>query len=219
MNFVTGPPVSFTPCAPAPSLSADLLIHNDKSRMPQRPPALEQDLLDGGSLPCGVYQLVTNEKGGATMTAKRFWRPFVFASLAASLGLLAAPAGPSVTWAASAATSAPAPLAVQTPTTLDSYLAYAEDLLNVEAMKMRAPAVADVQLTIGKDGAVRQAAIERLEGPAALREQISSMLRQMKFPPLPANANADVLVVDATVAFDYPGPGMLDHFGQLPRSR
>ena len=84
---------------------------------------------------------------------------------------------------------------------------------------MRTPAVADVQLTIGKDGAVRQVEIERLEDPAAMREQISSMLSQMKFPPLPADANADVLAVDATVAFDYPGPGMLDRFGRLPSSR
>jgi hypothetical protein len=154
------------------------------------------------------------------MTAKRFWRPFVMASLAASIGLLAAPVGPRVAWAASrAATPAPQVLTVQTPTTLDSYLAYVGDKLNVEAMKMRTPAVADVKLTIGKDGSVRQTEIESLEGPAALREQISSMLSQMKFPPLPADANADVLVVDATVAFDYPGPVMLDRFGRLPNSR
>jgi hypothetical protein len=154
------------------------------------------------------------------MTAKRFWRPFVMASLAASIGLLAAPVGPRVAWAASrAATPAPQVLTVQTPTTLDSYLAYVGDKLNVEAMKMRTPAMADVKLTIGKDGSVRQADIERLEGPAALRERISSMLSQMKFPPLPADANADVLVVDATVAFDYPGPVMLDRFGRLPNSR
>jgi hypothetical protein len=154
------------------------------------------------------------------MTMKRFWRPFAIGSLAASIGLLAAPVGPRVAWASSrAATPAPQVLTVQTPTTLDSYLAYVEDLLNVEAMKMHTPAVADVKLTIGKDGSVRQADIERLEGPAARREQISSMLSQMKFPPLPADANADVLVVDATAAFDYPAPNMLDHFGQLPRSR
>jgi hypothetical protein len=62
------------------------------------------------------------------MTAKRFWRPFVIASLVASIGLLAAPVGPSVTWAASAAaTSEPQPLTVQTPTTLDSYLAYMDN--------------------------------------------------------------------------------------------
>jgi hypothetical protein len=151
------------------------------------------------------------------MSAKRFWRPFVIASLTASMGLLAAPVGPSVAWAA--ATPAPRVLTAQTPTTVDSYLAYVEDLLNVEAMKMHTPAVADVQLTIGKDGAVRQAEIKRLEGPTALRERISSMLSQMKFPPLPADANADVLVVDATMASDYPGPGMMDHLGRLPSSR
>jgi hypothetical protein len=65
------------------------------------------------------------------MTEKRCWRPFVLAALVASIGLLAAPVGPSVTWAAAAtATSAPPPLTVQTPTTLDSYLAYVEDVLN-----------------------------------------------------------------------------------------
>jgi hypothetical protein len=74
----------------------------------------------------------------------------------------------------------------------------AEDLLNVEAMKMRTPAVADVKLTIGIDGSGQQAQIERLEGPAALRDRISSMLSQMKFPPLPADANADVLDGDGT---------------------
>jgi hypothetical protein len=102
---------------------------------------------------------------------------------------------------------------------LDSYLAYVGDVINVEAMKMHTSGVADVKLTIGKDGSVQQTAIERLEGPPALRDQISSMLSQMKFPPLPAAVNADVLVADATVAFDYPGPNMLDHFGRLSRSR
>jgi outer membrane biosynthesis protein TonB len=154
------------------------------------------------------------------MTEKRFWRPFVIASLVASIGLLAVPVGPSVTWAASAAaTSEPQPLTVQTPTTLDSYLAYVGNLINVEAMKMHTSGVADVKLTIGKDGSVQQTAIERLEGSPALRDQINSMLSQMKFPPLPAAVNADVLVADATVAFDYPGPNMLDHFGRLSRSR
>jgi outer membrane biosynthesis protein TonB len=154
------------------------------------------------------------------MTEKQFWRPFVIASLVASIGLLAVPVGPSVTWAASAAaTSEPQPLTVQTPTTLDSYLAYVGNLINVEAMKMHTSGVADVKLTIGKDGSVQQTAIERLEGSPALRDQINSMLSQMKFPPLPAAVNADVLVADATVAFDYPGPNMLDHFGRLSRSR
>jgi hypothetical protein len=164
--------------------------------------------------------LVTSEKGESTMTVKQFWRPFVIASLVASIGLLAAPVGPSVTWAASAtATSEPPPLTVQTPTTLDSYLANLEDVLNVEAMKVHTSGVADVKLTIGKDGSVQKTEIERLEGPAALRDQITSMMSQVKFPPLPADAKADVLVVDATVAFNYPGTGMLDRFGRLSRSR
>jgi Gram-negative bacterial TonB protein C-terminal len=154
------------------------------------------------------------------MTENRFWRPFVMASLVASIGLLAVPVGPSVTWAApAAATSAPQVLTVQTPTTLDSYIAYVQDVLNVEAMKVHTSGVADVNLTIDKDGSVRQTKIERLEGPAALRDQITSMMSQTKFPPLPADANADVLVVDATVAFHYPGTGMLDRFGRLSRSR
>jgi Gram-negative bacterial TonB protein C-terminal len=154
------------------------------------------------------------------MTEKRFWRSLVMASLVASIGLLAVPVGPSVTWAAPAATtSAPPPLTVQTPTTLDSYLAYVEDVLNVEARKVHTSGVADVQLTIGKDGSVRQTQIERLEGPAALRDQITSTLSRLQFPPLPADANADVLVIDATVATNYPGTGMLDRFGRLSRSR
>ena len=153
------------------------------------------------------------------MTEDRFWRPFVIASLVASLGLLAAPVGPSVTWATPAATSASPVLTVHTPTTLDSYLAYVQERLNVEAMKVHTPGVADVKLTLGNDGAVRQTEIERLEGPAALHERIMSMISQMQFPPLPADAHADVLVIDATVAFNYPGAGMLDRFGRLSHSR
>jgi hypothetical protein len=97
------------------------------------------------------------------MTAKRLWRPFVIASLVTSIGLLSAPVGPSVTWAASvSATSAPQVLTVQTPTTSDSYLAYVEDRLNMEALKLHTSGAADVQLTIDKDGSVQQTAIERL---------------------------------------------------------
>jgi hypothetical protein len=183
-----------------------------------------QDLLDKLSSPFGdatglsTLSHVTSQKGGSSMTEKRFWRPFVIASLVASIGLLAAPVGPSVTWASSAATPAPQALTVQTPTTLDSYIAYVEDKLNAESMTVHTSGVAHVKLTIGKDGSVRQTEIERLEGPATLRDRIKSVLSQMKFPPLPAAANADVLVVDATVAFNYPGTAMLDRFGRLSRS-
>jgi hypothetical protein len=53
----------------------------------------------------------------------------------------------------------------------------------------------------------------------ARRERISSRLSHLQLPPLPADANADVLVVDATVAFNYPVTGMLDRFGRLPCRR
>jgi hypothetical protein len=117
------------------------------------------------------------------MTEKRFWRPSVMASLVAAIGLLAAPVSPSVTWAASAAaTSAPQVLIAQTPTTLDSYLAYLQDRLNAEAMKVHTPGVANVKLTIGKDGSVQRTEVERLEGPSALHDQITSMISQINFP-------------------------------------
>ena len=171
------------------------------------------------------------------MAEKRFWRPFVIASFVASVGLLATPVGTSVTWATShdkpqmmqkkptmkapaqpaAAMPAPQVLTVQPPTTLDSYVSYVGDQLNVESMKVPTSGVADLKLTIGKDGSVQQTEIVRLEGPAALRNQIMSMLSQMKFLPLPANANVDVLVVDATVAFNYPGSDLMDRMGQRAR--
>jgi hypothetical protein len=88
-------------------------------------------------------------------------------------------------------------------------------VLNGEAMKVHPSGMAEVKLTIGKDGSVQQTAIERLDGPPARREQLSSRLSQVTLPPLPAAANADVLVVDATVATNYPGNGMLDHFGRF----
>jgi hypothetical protein len=57
----------------------------------------------------------------------------------------------------------------------------------------------------------------RLEGPAALRDQITSTVSQLKFPPLPADVNADVLVVDTTLAFNYPGLDLMDRFSRLPQ--
>ena len=53
--------------------------------------------LAGTRIGLSTASLVTSEKGGLTMTEKRFWRPFVMALLVASIGLLAAPVGPSVT--------------------------------------------------------------------------------------------------------------------------
>jgi hypothetical protein len=77
--------------------------------------------------------------------------------------------------------------------------------------------MADVKLTIGKDGGVRRTDIVRLEGPPTLRDQIASLVSQLNLPALPADVNADVLVVDTTVAFNYPGTDLMDQFSRLPQ--
>jgi outer membrane biosynthesis protein TonB len=172
------------------------------------------------------------------MAEKRFLRPFVIVALAALVGLLAALVAPSMTWAtshekprtmdkkptmkpgAAPAETMPAPvLTTPTPTTLEDYTSHVQDRLQLEAMKVKTPGTADVRLTIGRDGSVRQAEVLRLEGPPELRNQITSMVTQLKLPPLPPAANADTLVVDSTLAFNYPGGDLLDRFGRQSGSR
>jgi hypothetical protein len=46
-----------------------------------------------------------------------------------------------------------------------------------------------------------------------------SMASQLKFPPLPADTRVEELVVDTTVAFNYPGRDMLDRFGRSSERR
>jgi hypothetical protein len=79
--------------------------------------------------------------------------------------------------------------------------------------------MADVRLTIGRDGTVRQTEVRRLDGPETLRNQIMSMASQLKLPPLPADTRAQELVVDATVAFNYPGRDLLDRYGRSSEPR
>jgi hypothetical protein len=171
------------------------------------------------------------------MAERRFSRLSMITSLAVLVSLLAAPIGTSVAWATShdqprltnkqpmmrapaspaAATSSPQVLTPQRPMTLDSYADYVQDSLQQEAMKVRTPGMADVKLTIGKDGGVRRTDIVRLEGPPTLRDQIASLVSQLNLPALPADVNADVLVVDTTVAFNYPGTDLMDQFSRLPQ--
>ena len=174
------------------------------------------------------------------MAAKRYLRPLAIASLVASFGLL----GTSTAWASShgkppmppsekatkpmkpemmqkkpamAAQPAAAPqmMMSQPPTTLDGYLSYVQDKLQLEAMKVKQSGVADLKLTIAKDGTIQRTEVLRVDGPAGLRDQITSMINQVgKLPPLPADANADVLIMDTTVAFNYPSRELFDHLGQ-----
>jgi hypothetical protein len=108
------------------------------------------------------------------MTKRRLLRPFVIITFAASVGLLSVPGGTSLSWAgtddtprmmnkkptmkapAAPASPMPAPqMMTESPTTLDSYINYVSDKLQVEAMKVRHEGSADVQLTIEKSGAVK----------------------------------------------------------------
>jgi hypothetical protein len=174
------------------------------------------------------------------MARKRFVRPLVIAAFVALGGLLAAPGGPSMSWATSheqprlqtptmkapgtamPTTAAPQPtplLTTRTPTTLDDYATYVQNRLQAEAMQVKTAGMADVRLTIGRDGAVRQTEVRRLDGPATLRNQLMSMASQLKLPPLPAETRVEELVVDTTVAFNYPGRAMMDRFGRGSEQR
>lgn len=171
------------------------------------------------------------------MTRKGFLRPFVIGSFVALAGLLAAPVG---AWATShetprmmnkkptmrapAATameaSTPQVLTTQTPTTLDNYVNYVSDRLQVEAMKVKHQGAADVKLTIDKSGSVKLAEVVRIDGPAGLRDEVMQMVKLIgSLPPLPPDANADVLVLTSTVVFNYPGRDMFDRLGERTSSR
>jgi hypothetical protein len=172
------------------------------------------------------------------MAKRRFWQPFMITSCVALASLLVAPVGTSMLWAtsheqprmmnkrptmkepatATSTTTVPpsAPmLTTRTPMTVDDYANYVGDLLQTEAMQVKTPGTADVRLTIGRDGSVRQTEVRRLDGPETLRNQIMSMASQFRLPPLPADIGADELVVDITLAFNYPGSDVMDRFGRL----
>jgi TonB family protein len=174
------------------------------------------------------------------MAEKSFVRPLMVGSLLTLVGLLAAPAGTATSWASShetprmmnkkpvtkvptaptAATVSPQMLTPQRPATLDDYIDYVSNRLQVEAMKVKHEGSADVKLTIDKNGTVQQAEVVRASGPAALRDEVMGMVKMLgALPPLPPDANADVLVLTSTVVFDYPGRGMFDRFGNLTSER
>ena len=174
------------------------------------------------------------------MATKSFFRPLMTGSFVALVSLLAAPVGQSLTWAsahepprmmqkkpmrqaptaATAATAAPEMLTTQRPTTLDSYIDYVSNRLQVEAMKVRQQGSADVKLSIDKSGAVKSAEVVRADGPAVLRDEVREMVKSIEpLPPLPPDANADVLDLTSTIVFNYPGREMFDRYGDRPSSR
>jgi len=172
------------------------------------------------------------------MATRCFWRRLLVTSCVALVGLLVAPLGTSMLWATSheqprmmnkrptmhgpgtatsttAVTPSTPALTTRTPATVDDYANYVGDLLQSEAMQIKTPGTADIRVTIGKDGSVRETQVRRLDGPETLRNQIMSMASQLKLPPLPADMRVDELVVDTTMAFNYPGNEVMDRFGRL----
>jgi hypothetical protein len=173
------------------------------------------------------------------MAKRRFRRPLIATSCVALVGLLVVPVGTSVLWATSheqprmmnkrppmngpgtaTSTTTTVPqstsaLTTRTPATVDEYANYVGDLLQSEAMQIKTPGTADIRVTIGRDGSVRETQVRRLDGPETLRNQLMSMASQLRLPPLPADMRADELVVDTTLALDYPGNEIMDRFGRL----
>jgi hypothetical protein len=157
------------------------------------------------------------------------------ASFIAALGLVGVSWGPSMGWASSHESRGisltaqrqpmqrPAPMSSpkattvlldQSPQTIDEYAAHVQNLLQAAAMDLRQQGTAELRLTIGKDGSIRQTEIVELDGPAALREQVKPLVSQIA--PLPAlPGDVDVLVVRTDLAFDYPGENLMDSFGRL----
>lgn len=172
------------------------------------------------------------------MTGKQFRTLMLAASFVGSVGLVGAPFATSLGWAVghdriatpsmaqgqrvqkSSAQVTPAvptgqPMPRQAPQTLEGYVTFIHDTLQHQASQIKQPGTVDLKLTIGKDGSVQRTEIVRLDGPATLRDQIMAIVSQLgKLPPLPADANADVLVVTTVLAFNYPGADLLDPFGQ-----
>jgi hypothetical protein len=157
------------------------------------------------------------------------------ASFIAALGLVGVSWGPSMGWASGhgsrvvnptaqrqpmqrpapmSSPTAPTVLLDQSPRTIDEYAAHVQNRLQAAAMELRQQGTAELRLTIGKDGSVRETEIVELDGPAVLREQIKPLVSQIA--PLPAlPGDVDVLVVRSDIAFDYPGENLMDSFGRL----
>ncbi len=105
----------------------------------------------------------------------------------------------------------------RSPNTVDEYAAYVRDRLQVAAMQLKQQGTAELKLTIGRDGSIRETEVVEVSGVSALRDQLAQLVNRIKpLPPLPGNI--DALVVTTDLAFDYPGENLYDHYGWLPRS-
>jgi hypothetical protein len=92
---------------------------------------------------------------------------------------------------------------------LDEYLAGLQKQLKYETKSIQESGLAEVKMTIRKDGAVTFSEIVVLDGLAALRNELLPLVNQLgPFPPLPVDA--DMLDVSVLLPLRYPGPDLLD---------
>jgi TonB family protein len=119
---------------------------------------------------------------------------------------------------ATTSASPPSSLLIErSPTTTDEYAAYVRDRLQVAAMQLRQEGMAELKLTINKDGSIREAEIVEASDLPMQRDQLAQLVNRIKpLPPLPGNI--DALVVTTALTLDYPGRNLYDHYGWLPRS-
>jgi hypothetical protein len=92
---------------------------------------------------------------------------------------------------------------------LDEYLAAVQERLKFEARSIQESGLAEVKLTIRKDGTVTFGEIVVLEGPVTLRNDLLPLVSQLEpLPPPPTDA--DMLDVSLLLPLRYPGPDLLD---------
>jgi hypothetical protein len=96
---------------------------------------------------------------------------------------------------------------------LDEYLAGLQERLKLEARSIQESGLAEVKLTIRKNGTVTFSEIVVLEGPATLRNDLLPLVSQLEpLPPPPMDA--DMLDVSLLLPLRYPGPDLLDSMDQ-----
>lgn len=96
---------------------------------------------------------------------------------------------------------------------LDGYLARLQERLKDETRSIRESGLAEVKLTIRKDGSVAFSEIAILDGPATLRNELFPLVNQLgPLPPPPIDA--DMLDVSMLLPLRYPGPDLLDSIDQ-----
>jgi hypothetical protein len=98
---------------------------------------------------------------------------------------------------------------------LDEYLARLQEKLKEETRFIQESGLAEVKLTIRRDGSVTFSEIVILDGPAVLRHDLLPLVQQLgPLPPPPVDA--DVLDVSLLLPLQYPGSDLLDAIEQEP---